>query len=612
MLLDRDELKKRANAGDAEKGIASFDIRDEPDATSIKPYDFIWGEYTTEEQFQALFWRPSGSNTPIRELVRLKLSLLLLEAPHFKGGAGLSLRTEKKKGTILNYFPLHNHDKVQSLSAQWLTYASFPWEQPYEEIKNYFGEKIALYFKFLGHYTAWLIIPAILGLLCQLVVIGTGDFSHPILPFYALLIAIWAVLMLEFWKREEKFTALQWGMLGFEDTQIDRPEFFGEELPSYIDGALTTYYPPKKRQTLMAQSFALIGSLAAIVLGAVISIYVIRSALYETVVGDYSQIVASVMNSIQITIFNIIYSQLADHLTEKENHRTDTSFEDSMIAKLFMFQFVNSYASFFYLAFIATYLANPADDDENTGQCGYSDCMIALAINLGIIFGTRLTLSNVLELGIPLINAHLKDKKENEGATKPPSNAEKQYRMEVYDQLKGSLNDYAELSIQFGYMAFFITALPAAAFGAFVNNYVEIRTDAYKLLRNHQRPIPGGVEDIGTWQTIFSLMATICVITNAGIVVFTMRVLTMYSITLRMWLFIGFQWLIFAIQYIVEVAIPDEPYEVQIQVQRAEFITDKLLKKVRDDNADSNLSKALDTHDGSLKIQEDEPESMKQ
>jgi hypothetical protein len=239
--------------------------------------------------------------------------------------------------------------------------------------------------------------------------------------------------------------------------------------------------------------------------------------------------------------------------------------------------------------------------------------MIALAINLGIIFGTRLTLSNAIELGMPLINAYMKDRAENEGATKEPSEAEKQFRMEIYDQLKGSLNDYAELSIQFGYMTFFITALPVAALGAFINNYVEIRTDAFKLLRNHQRPIPSGVEDIGTWQTIFSLIATICVVTNAGIVVFTMRVLTMYSITLRMWLFIGFQWLIFTVQYIVEAAIPDEPYEVQIQVQRSNFIVDKLLKKLPDDIAETALSKSLETsHDGSLKIQEDEPESMKQ
>ncbi len=33
----------------------------------------------------------------------------------------------------------------------------------------------------------------------------------------------------------------------------------------------------------------------------------------------------------------------------KNSCSTDTTFEDSMIAKLFMFQFVNSYTSFFYL-----------------------------------------------------------------------------------------------------------------------------------------------------------------------------------------------------------------------------------------------------------------------
>jgi hypothetical protein len=29
--------------------------------------------------------------------------------------------------------------------------------------------------------------------------------------------------MLEFWKRQEKFTAMKWGMVGFEDSEITRP-----------------------------------------------------------------------------------------------------------------------------------------------------------------------------------------------------------------------------------------------------------------------------------------------------------------------------------------------------------------------------------------------------
>lgn len=34
---------------------------------------------------------------------------------------------------------------------------------------------------------------------------------------------LWAVFMLEYWKRKEKDIALQRGMLDYEDTEIDRP-----------------------------------------------------------------------------------------------------------------------------------------------------------------------------------------------------------------------------------------------------------------------------------------------------------------------------------------------------------------------------------------------------
>ena len=321
MLLDPEEISRRCTTGDAEAGIAPFDIKHEEAISSMHPYDNIWGEYTTEPAFQDLYWRPPGYQTPFRESVRLKLSLSLLEAPKHQGGGGLSLRLEKKRGNLLHYFPLHNDTKREPLAAVWLVYLAWPWDQPYEDIKNYFGEKIGLYFKFLGHYTTWLMLPALMGLICQLVVAGTGDFSHPILPFYSLFIALWAVFMLEYWKREEKFTALRWGMIGFEDTEIDRPEFFGVEQPSYLNGQTSTFFPPRQRRNLMIKSFTGIACLALVVLGAVVAIYIIRSRLYQTSVSTYASVLASVMNSVQITIFNMIYSKLADYLTEIENHR---------------------------------------------------------------------------------------------------------------------------------------------------------------------------------------------------------------------------------------------------------------------------------------------------
>ncbi len=53
---------------------------------------------------------------------------------------------------------------------------------------------------------------------------------------------------------------------------------------------------------------------------------------------DYSQIVASVLNSVQIFVFNYLYNYVASALTLQENHRTDTEYEDALVAKLFLFQ----------------------------------------------------------------------------------------------------------------------------------------------------------------------------------------------------------------------------------------------------------------------------------
>lgn len=71
---------------------------------------------------------------------------------------------------------------------------------------------------------------------------------------------------------------------------------------------------------------------------------------------------------------------------------TETEFEDSMIMKLFFFQFINSYASFFFLAFVAEYVQ---------GGCGSGEsaCLKNLAVNLAIIFGTRIVVGNALEVG---------------------------------------------------------------------------------------------------------------------------------------------------------------------------------------------------------------------
>ncbi|CAN0540169.1 unnamed protein product, partial [Laminaria digitata] len=47
---------------------------------------------------------------------------------------------------------------------RWLQYFRVPWKEPTDDIKDYFGEKIGLYFLWLGHYTTWCVRSGWVGL----------------------------------------------------------------------------------------------------------------------------------------------------------------------------------------------------------------------------------------------------------------------------------------------------------------------------------------------------------------------------------------------------------------------------------------------------------------
>ena len=59
----------------------------------------------------------------------------------------------------------------------------------------------------------------------------------------------------------------------------------------------------------------------------------------------------SIVNVTLIFIFGAIYKVVAQKLVDKENHRYESSFEDSLINKMYMFQFINSYISNYIIAY---------------------------------------------------------------------------------------------------------------------------------------------------------------------------------------------------------------------------------------------------------------------
>ena len=85
----------------------------------------------------------------------------------------------------------------------------------------------------------------------------------------------------------------------------------------------------------------------------------------------------------------------------------------------------------------------------------------------------------------------------------------------------GLFEEYLEMVIQYGFITIFATAFPLASLFAFLNNFLEIRLDAKKILEHHRRPIAQKVRSIGVWFRIMEIVGWISIITNAFIIALT-------------------------------------------------------------------------------------------
>ena len=608
MELSPEKIKSLLAEGVAEKSnyiIAPVKINDDTKYTPYNPYNFskfefpsikrknmlfhytlfsVYGKYESDlpqDMYLDIEEDPRNGGTHFTKNVRLKLLYYILKASRRLGGCDLEIGNLLFSQKITAFFPLHENHITNRIASNAVACGTSPWGFPFTQFRNYFGEKIGLYMVFLGHYSKWLIVPSIIGLIFQIVVWGTHNYSSPVLPFYAVVITVWAVMMTEYWKREEKSTAMIWGMIGFEQEEPDRPEFRGDLIKSYINGGELFYFSKQEFGERVAGSMAIIGGFILLLVGVVASIYVMRYALEKTLQGQAST-VASICNTVQITIFNMVYQKVVVFLTDAENHRTDTEYEDSMTVKLFVFQFVNSYASFFFLAFIAQNLSASDPSSSSRGQCGAPSCMQPLSVNLAILFCTRIATGIVTNVVVPKIQSDMK--RRSEGGAKNLTPPEMNYALMNYNTMIEGINNYADAALQFGFSILFVTALPLAPLMSLFANWTRVKGMAWKLCRLYQRPIPLGAEDIGTWMPIFQFVAVASVITNAGLVCFTMDGLDQFSNWGRVWVFIGFQWVLIGMQFMIQCFVPDEPEEVTIQMKRSEFICSKVIDRTPDED----------------------------
>ena len=92
-----------------------------------------------------------------------------------------------------------------------------------------------------------------------------------------------------------------------------------------------------------------------------------------------------------------------------------------------------------------------------------------------------------------------------------------------------------------------------------------------KLYQIMRRVHPQCAEDIGAWQGAFEVITVVGVVSNSGLIVFTMGMFSEYSFQTQMWIFIGMQWLMFTLLAAGASFVHDDPYRVVVQRRRTDY-----------------------------------------
>uniref|UniRef100_A0A672NZ57 Anoctamin n=1 Tax=Sinocyclocheilus grahami TaxID=75366 RepID=A0A672NZ57_SINGR len=481
--------------------------------------------------------------------------------------------------------PSESQDKPELLHDEWARYGAFYKYQPVDLIRKYFGEKIGLYFAWLGVYTQLLIPASVVGIIvffygwatvetnipsqemcdedqnftmCPLcdracdywhlsTACGTARASHlfdnPATVFFAIFMSVWAAMFLEHWKRRQISLNYSWDLTGMEEEEVrshmntvtlcyslitssgHEKLTWRDRLPGYLINISSILF--MFGVTCSAVFSVIIYRITISALMAMSPDPEVKSNVRVTVTAT-----AVIINLVVILILDEIYGMVAAWLTELEIPKTETNFEERLILKAFLLKFMNAYAPIFYVAFFkGRFAGHPGDyvyvfNDYRMEECAPGGCLIELCIQLSIIMlGKQLIQNNIFEIGIPKLKKLCRTLKDKERAPKEiveqPGRRQQWHLDYDLEPFDGLTPEYMEMIIQFGFVSLFVASFPLAPLFALLNNVIEIRLDAKKFVTELRRPDAIRAKDIGIWYNILSGLGKFSVIINAFVISFT-------------------------------------------------------------------------------------------
>lgn len=125
------------------------------------------------------------------------------------------------RGIIQQVFPVHEQRILNRLMKSWVQAVCE--NQPLDDICDYFGVKIAMYFAWLGFYTSAMVYPAVFGSVLYTFTEADQTSRDVSCVVFALFNVIWSTLFLEEWKRRGAELAYKWGTLDSPGEAVEEP-----------------------------------------------------------------------------------------------------------------------------------------------------------------------------------------------------------------------------------------------------------------------------------------------------------------------------------------------------------------------------------------------------
>uniref|UniRef100_A0A0D3CWZ8 Anoctamin transmembrane domain-containing protein n=1 Tax=Brassica oleracea var. oleracea TaxID=109376 RepID=A0A0D3CWZ8_BRAOL len=426
------------------------------------------------------------------------------------------VRKLESEGVIKQIFPLHDELKRKELLRTWaLNWWNFT-NQPIDKIYSYFGAKIGVYFSFLGMYTQWLLFPALLGFIVQMV--DFGSLQYLVLPSFFVITTLWAALFLQFWKRKNAALLARWQInclvgpsqgyrfLGMEWSSLPFPK----ELTKNLGNEKFKEKEPYQRYEWFAYRKRFSNDVFVI-----ISIICFQLPFELAYAHTYEMITSNIIKFVLTAVYLLIIQYLtrlggkvAVKLINREINESVEYRANSLIYK--------TYIGIFYHVLL------------HRNFMTLRQVLLQRFIITQVVWTFMYGSLSYLKYSYRKFRARKKKRSEggpSTGKIQIASRVEKEYLKPTYSasigvELEdGLFDDSLKLALQFGMIMMFACAFPLAFALATVSNIMDIRTTALKLLVTLQRPSPRAAATIGAWLNIWQFLVVMSICTNSALLV---------------------------------------------------------------------------------------------